>query len=554
MTSVASRSMIESNVDVEGEAGRTDSLAGLGILIRLVLRRDRIRMLLWFVGIVGLVVATAASITGVYNTPAQLEQYAQIVRGNSALIVQAGPGYGLDDPTTGAVMMNEVGVWTLIGVALMSVFMTVRHTRTEEETERAELVRAAPVGRHAQLMATMVGVTVANVLVAAGVVVSLLLYDLPAVGSIAFGLAIIGSGLVFAGVAAVAAQVASGARAALAIGGAAIGFSFVLRAVGDVSDGWLSWLTWLSPPGWGQAIRAFADERWWVLVLPLVAASALVYVAIQLQNRRDFGSGMIPQRPGRADASPWLAGPLGLAVRLQRATVIGWTVGVGLIGFFYGIVADEAESIVEDSPEMAEFFAALGESSITDAFLATAVLMLALVATGFTISSVLRLRSEELAGRADPILATPTSRRRWVLSHLAVAVGGTVIIMVVTGLATGVGFALASGDFGKVPSILGAALVMIPAMLVLGAFAMMLYGFSPRWAPFAWAGFAWAIVAGLFGTVIDIPEWALDISPFGHVPAIPASSFELLPVVLLCTIAVALTWVGLVAITRRDIQ
>ncbi|MBG7605969.1 MAG: polyketide antibiotic transporter [Actinobacteria bacterium] len=523
MTSVASRSMIESNVDVEGEAGRTDSLAGLGILIRLVLRRDRIRMLLWFVGIVGLVVATAASITGVYNTPAQLEQYAQIVRGNSALIVQAGPGYGLDDPTTGAVMMNEVGIWTLIAVALMSVFMTVRHTRTEEETERAELVRAAPVGRHAQLMATMVGVTVANVLVAAGVVVSLLLYDLPAVGSIAFGLAIIGSGLVFAGVAA-------------------------------VGDGWLSWLTWLSPPGWGQAIRAFADERWWVLVLPLVAASALVYVAIQLQNRRDFGSGMIPQRPGRADASPWLAGPLGLAVRLQRATVIGWTVGVGLIGFFYGIVADEAESIVEDSPEMAEFFAALGESSITDAFLATAVLMLALVATGFTISSVLRLRSEELAGRADPILATPTSRRRWVLSHLAVAVGGTVIIMVVTGLATGVGFALASGDFGKVPSILGAALVMIPAMLVLGAFAMMLYGFSPRWAPFAWAGFAWAIVAGLFGTVIDIPEWALDISPFGHVPAIPASSFELLPVMLLCTIAVALTWVGLVAITRRDIQ
>lgn len=171
MTSVASRSTIESNADVEREAGRTDSLAGLGILIRLVLRRDRIRMLLWFVGIVGLVVATAASITGVYNTPAQLEQYAQIVRGNSALIVQAGPGYGLDDPTTGAVMMNEVGIWTLIGVALMSVFMTVRHTRTEEETERAELVRAAPVGRHAQLMATMVGVTVANVLVAAGVVV-----------------------------------------------------------------------------------------------------------------------------------------------------------------------------------------------------------------------------------------------------------------------------------------------------------------------------------------------------------------------------------------------
>jgi ABC-2 type transport system permease protein len=135
-----------------------------------------------------------------------------------------------------------------------------------------------------------------------------------------------------------------------------------------------------------------------------------------------------------------------------------------------------------------------------------------------------------------------------------VAAGGTIIIMSVTGLATGVGFALAAGEVGKIPAILAGALVMIPAMLLLGAFAMVLYGFSPRWAPFAWAGFAWVIVAGLFGTVIDIPEWALDISPFEHVPAIPASSFELLPVLLLSAIAVALTWVGLAAINRRDIQ
>ena len=554
MTAVASRPTTESPVIVPGEVDRAGSLAGFGVLVRLALRRDRIRILLWFLGIVGLVVSTAVSITGVYNTPAKLEQYAQIVRGNSALIVQAGPGYGLDVPTTGAVMMNELSLWTLIAVGLMSVFMIVRHTRAEEEMERAEMIRAAPVGRHAQVVAAMAGVAVVNVLVALGAVVSLLLYDLPVVGSLAFGLTLIGSGLVFASVAAVAAQVASGARAALAIGGAAIGASFVLRAVGDVSEGLLSWLSWLSPLGWGQGIRAFADERWWLLVLQLVFAGALVLVAVQLQNWRDFGAGMIAHRSGRAEASQWLAGPFGLAVRLQRASVLGWMVGVGLIGFFYGIVANEAESIVEDSPEMAEFFAALGESSITDAFLATASLMLALIATGFTVSSVLRLRSEELSSRADPILATQTPRPRWVVSHLVVAVGGTILIMFVTGLAMGVGFALASGDVGQVVAIVGATVVTVPAMLVLGALATVLYGFSPRWALLAWAGFTWAIVAGLFGTLIDFPQWALDLSPFEHVPAIPASSFELLPVLLLCAAAVALTWAGLVAFTRRDVQ
>jgi len=263
---------------------------------------------------------------------------------------------------------------------------------------------------------------------------------------------------------------------------------------------------------------------------------------------------MVAQRPGRAEASDRLTGPFSLAARLQRGGVIGWAVGAGLIGFFYGIVGDEAESIVEDSPEMAEIFAALGESSITNAFLATAVLMVALIASGFTISSVLRLRSEELSARADPILATPIPRRVWASSHLAVAAGGTIVIMFVTGLAVGVGFGVASGDLGQVPAILGAALVLVPAMLVLGAFTVALYGYRARWAPLAWVGLVWAIVVGLFGSLIDIPQWARNLSPFEHVPALPASGFDVTPVLLLSVAAAALTAIGLVAFARRDIQ
>jgi ABC-2 type transport system permease protein len=148
-------------------SGRSDSTAGIGHLVRLVLRRDRLRIALWWTAIVGLIVVTAASITGLYHTPAELETYGRLVRGNSALIVQSGPGYGLDNPTTGAVMMNESAIWTIIGVALMSVFMTVRHTRTEEESERAELIRAAPVGRHAPLVAALIGVAIATPISAA---------------------------------------------------------------------------------------------------------------------------------------------------------------------------------------------------------------------------------------------------------------------------------------------------------------------------------------------------------------------------------------------------
>ncbi|MFZ2443990.1 MAG: hypothetical protein WAW51_16620, partial [Ilumatobacteraceae bacterium] len=170
--------------------------AGLGQLTRLVARRDRVRVLCWVVGIVGLLVVSAESINGLYRTPAEFLQYGTLVKDNAALIVQSGPGYGLDQPTLGSVMMNETGIWTIIAVALMSVFMMVRHTRAEEESERAELIRSAPVGRHAQLAAALAGTLAANAVVDVSIVVAFVARDLPLTGSVAFACALFGAGAV----------------------------------------------------------------------------------------------------------------------------------------------------------------------------------------------------------------------------------------------------------------------------------------------------------------------------------------------------------------------
>ena len=102
--------------------------------------------------------------------------------------------------------------------------------------------------------------------------------------------------------------------------GAAIGAAYLLRAAGDVGDGTLSWL---SPIGWGQAMRPFAGERWWPLVLSLVAASALVGGAFALRARRDEGAGLVEPRPGPATAPRRLTTPFGLALRLQRGALLG---------------------------------------------------------------------------------------------------------------------------------------------------------------------------------------------------------------------------------------
>lgn len=524
-------------------------VAAFGRQLRFAARRDRLRAPVWIVSIVGLAALSAVSVDALYRTPLDLQGYADLAVANLAFKAIAGPGYGLDDVTLGAVVMNEVSMYTYVAVALLAIFMVVRHTRAEEESERADLVRAAPVGRYTALAIAAVWVSAIVVVIGVGLTTTLLAIGLPTTGSVAFGAATVAIGLVFVGVASVTAQVATSARAANAVGGAVLGLSFVFRAVGDIGNGWM---TWLSPLGITQAIRPYADERWWVLVpLALIAATTLG-AAVVLLGRRDLGAGSLSQRSGPAAGSPRLATPLAIAVRLQRASFMGWFVGIALTGYFIGLIADEAEAIAENEA-VAEFLTGAGQGTLTELLLATMTLMVALIASGFTVASVLRLRTEELAGRAEPMLATPVGRWRWLSSHFAVSVGGSLLIMIGAGIAMGLGYLSSTMQSDEILPVVVASLAQFVAMVVLGSLTLALVAISPRWAPLAWVGVVVSYVVGMLGNTLDLPQWLRNLSPFEHVPALPAASFDPLPLLVLAVVAVALAAVAMFAIRRRDI-
>jgi ABC-2 type transport system permease protein len=203
---------------------------------------------------------------------------------------------------------------------------------------------------------------------------------------------------------------------------------------------------------------------------------------------------------------------------------------------------------------MEDFFAQSGDASITDAFLATSILMMSFVSTGFAVSSVLRLRSEEVAHRADLILSAPRSRVAWAMSHLAVALVGTVIMLAIMGASTGAGLALVSGDASRVLELCGAALLMVPAVLVISGITAVIVGWWPRLSIAAWGALVAVLVIGLFGTLLEMPQWTLDVSPFEHVPAVPAAAFEVLPMVTLSATVACLAVIALLGLHRRDIS
>lgn len=524
------------------------NLAGTGALIRLILRRDRIRISIWVVSIVLLVLLTAAGVKSLFPTKASIDAAAAATQHNAGAIAFNGPAQGLD--TLGGQIAFQVGAFGMIVVALMSLFMIGRLTRGDEEAGRLELVRSLPVGIHAPTLAALIVVVAMNAAVGILSSAALLGAGLPAAGSLVLGASFAAVGVFFTSAALAAAQVTENTRVVYGFAGALLGLAYMMRIVGDVGDGTLSWF---SPIGLAQKARPFADERWWPLLPLLAAGVVLIALAFQLAVRRDHGGGLIAPRPGRRAAPASLGHPLGLAIRLQRGLLLGWGAGVMVTGIAYGWIAPTIDAFVANNKTMAEMMSSAGVGNLTDTYFATSFRVMALVASGFAIQSALRLRSEESAMRAESVLATAVSRWRWAASHLIIALAGSVALLTVAGFTTSVTYALAGGPWSSVPRLLGAAVVYAPAMWLMIGLAVVGLGFAPRWVDAAWAALAACFVMGLLGDVLRLPDWALKVSPFERTPALPAANLDVLPLAVLVVLAAALILSGLGGLSRRDI-
>ena len=374
--------------------------------------------------------------------------------------------------------------------------------------------------------------------------------DLPVAGSVVFGASFTVVGLIFAGVGAVTAQIAQNPRVAAGTGGAVVGAAFVLRAAGDVGDGTISWL---SPIGLAQKARPYAGERWWPLLIGLVLAAALVAVAAVLVAHRDFGAGLVASRRGPAHARGALGHPLGLAVRLQLASVLWWSLALVLLGAAYGSIANSIEEFVADNKALSDLLASAGGASLADSYLATCLLILALMAGGCAVQVALRPRSEEATRRTEAILATGTSRAGWLGSHAVVALAGSALVVAAGGFGTGLAYGVVIGDLGQVPRLTAAALAYVPAVWLLVGVALALYGIAPRWAIAAWGALAACFVVGVFATLLNLPSWVVDLSPFAQTPQVPAADLRALPLAVLVLAGGALSAVGFGAFERRDV-
>lgn len=528
------------------------TLTGTGTLLRFMLRRDRMRIFWWVLGITALYAGGLDEYRGLDDDPVAAAARADLVQ-LPAMVFATGPGYGIEDYRTGVAIANEFILWLVLTLGVMSILQVVRHTRAEEESSRSELVRAGVVGRHASSVAALLLVGLMNVVVAVASALALVAQGLDAGQSFAMTVAIGAGALVFGAVALVAAQVTEHGRGAVGIGLAALGAAWMFRAIGDMQELHGSWVSWLSPIAWVQQTRVFVDLRWWPVGLCLVAVVLLVALAGVLASRRDFGAGLVAVRKGRADATPTLRGPLAVAWIQQRAALLWTAGGLALLWAGTGTILREVPSMMEATRDSAVYDAIIGQGDPLLAFVGVFGLYIATAAGAYGVAAVSRLKGEEESGRTELTLSAPVARARHLAASVLLALLGAAFVQV-TG-ALGLWFGATASGYDDLPTRtyleLGSA--YLPAVAVLVGLGAALYAWLPRFTGLAWALVGYVFVVGMFADLFGLPDWARRISPFWWVGNPALEDVAAARLWALGAVAVALLALAFVGFRRRDV-
>lgn len=533
-------------------APRQSQLAGTGVLLRFLLRRDRIKLPAWVGGLGLFVVYISAALPQLAPTEEDLASVVPMFTQPVGRMF-TGPAFGMEAPTYERFFAAGYLPYLFILAALMSIMLVTRHTRVEEQTGRAELVRANVTGRHAALAATLLLAAIANTL--ASLVVALLAISagFAPTGSILVGLGTGLTGMAFAGVTAVTVQLSEYSRTAAGAAGAVLGVSFVVRALGDMAAAGGSTLSWFSPLGWAAQTAPYVHDRAAPLLLLAVLAGATILCAYLLQSRRDLGAGLFPARRGPAQAHPSLGTPLGLAARLQRGGLLGWGVGITALGVVNGAFTQALLDAGADMPQALQDV--LGASGLLDGYVSFLGSFVSVLIAAYTVFAMQTLRAEEGSGRLDAVLSTGLSRTAYLTAQVCVVAVGATLISLATGLGTGLAAAGAIGDWAVLGDVVAAHLGLLPAVLLVLAVCAVLYAWAPRlMAPVGWALVALSGIAMVFADLLDLPGWVVALSPFGHLAELPLEAFAAGSFLILAGLAVAAVALGVLGFRRRQVN
>ena len=517
-----------------------------------MLRRDWLRSLAWIGVLTFFGGAVALMYPGLYPDTVAREAIGVTMQ-NPAMVAMFGEVYGLGDYTVGALYANQMLIFMLVFAALMNVFFITTHTRKDEEDGVLELIRAQPVGRIANLFTVLMYAVIVNTLF--GVFMGTTLFAFGDVsmgfsGSLLFGFSMTATGLFFAALTAVFAQLFENSRTVRGVAFLAIGVFYMMRGIGDVSAECLSYL---SPFGLLYRGEVFVSNRVGFFWLTLLLAAAIFLVAFKLNSVRDHGSGMVAARAGRREASDFTRSPFGFAFRLTRTLLIVWTVSLFVLGMSYGSVFGDIDAFLEGNEQILELIPGGLAGDIAGQFMSTIMAVVMVAVNVGAMMIMLKLAGEEKKMRTEILYANALKRSTLFIVYSVIAVVSALILAMsgVTGMYLAA-YASMDTPFTFYEVFQAGFSFFTPVILLIGLGAA-LTGWLPRRTNFAWFYLALAFVILYFGPMLDFPEVVMHLSPFEHMPRLPLEESATWSMVTMSVLSLGLFILGAIGYQKRDL-
>lgn len=547
-------------------------MTGLASYVRLLCRSGRIRLALWPAITAVLTYGISVSIHDFYGDPATRGAYAAALEAASVLTSLGGASGGLDQ--LGGIIANELAILLLPGLATAGIMLSISSTRAEEDAGRTELLMAHPVARTVPLTAGILTVLCSLLTLGTLATLALVANGVPLVGAeantagpsdggaLAFGLQLFAYTACFAGIGFVLAEVTEHARDAKRVGMLMVtAFFFVRIAINAGGEGITRpddsiGLSWLTPFGWYDAIAPFAQMRW----LPMIALAGVgvagACLAYALRCNRDMYAGVLRAPPGRVSASAWLRSPAALNWKLIRGMTVAWTVGILAFALLMGSQLPAWVGALKESEAILQLLNREADAStITN----MSLLCCALLAAAAGITQLQGFLREERQERVDLVLAGPVQRLRYWGAAAGQALTTTVMLVILSGVVYAVSGRVALGDGVdadalSIPDVATTTLVFAVPALLITAVAVAWVGMFAQTPWPAWIAFGVGAVFAFVGSMLNLPDWLLELGLFGAVGNVPMEAPNGWGIGVELILAAALVLMGTLVFHRRDLR
>lgn len=524
------------------------------------IRRDAVQLPLWILGNAAMALVAVGGVAQAFGGPQERLGLLATVAANPVILLFR----GLPSGAGGAQIIAFLILPFLVMIAaLMSSFLAVRHTRAEEETGRAELVGATPAGRTTALAATIAHGTAANVLTAALVSFAFMFAGLPAAGSVTAGSAAGAAGLCFFAFSLLCAQLLATSRGANTAGVIGMLIAFLMCGIGnatgtpsrDLTRITSNWPAWLSPYGWAENTRPYADDDLRPLLLCIGGAIVFTVATLAIQSVRDLGAAPVPARRGPRRASWALRGPISLAWHLNRGAVVTWVIGGMVAGALSTALSSAVGTMTTSDPALATMLTSLTHGgSLRQGTAVIFFTLIGVLASCCAVQVMTRLRQEEAHGLVEPQWSGTVSRRGLLGAYLVVGAIGVAATLLGGVAGAYAGMAKAGGDPDVIRAlwvVTGGQAIAAAVFLAVGA---LLFTLLPRIAVLAsWLLVMLSMILGFFGPIFGLPSWTSQFAPVAIAPTMTAKGVDLQSLWGLVTVIIVTAGAALVSVRRRPL-